>query len=106
MNKNKAKSQACNWVNQKPMPKELQPSDVWAVLESLDFELKGKNSDHTTYKWYHKYLLEDESYFKFGIVSISVGHSKGKKSVIRIGSIKYLIHALQIYLENENDSES
>lgn len=106
MNKKKALEQAQSWVNQKPMPQALEPAEVWSVLEGLGFALKGKNSNHTTYRWYHKYLLKNESYFQFGIVSISVGHSKGQKSVIRVDSTKKFINALIIYLESENVSRS
>ena len=101
MNKSKATAIAEKWAFQKPMPKELLPKEVQDVLEALGFELKGKNSDHTTFRWYHKRLFFDEIYFRFGIISISVGHAKGKKIVVRIGSIKNLIRALKIYLKYE-----
>lgn len=101
MNKSKAEIQANIWLNQKPMPQELDPDIVWDVLESLGFESKGKNSDHTTIRWSHKSLLNNESYFKFGIVSLSVGHSKGQKKVLRVDSVKKLINSLTTYFEYE-----
>lgn len=102
MTKEKALELAKKWIIQRPMPKELNPSDVWDVLSSLGFESKGKNSDHTTFRWKHTYLLKDEPYFKFGILSVSLGHSHGQKTVVRVDSIKKLIRALNIYFENEN----
>lgn len=103
MNKSKAISIARKWAFQKPIPKELNPKKVWEVMEALEFELKGKNSDHTTFRWYHELLLSNKDYFMFGIISISVGHAKGKKIVVRIGSIKNLIRSLKIYLEYEKN---
>jgi hypothetical protein len=105
LNKSKAISIARKWAFQKPMPKELNPKKVWEVMAALEFELKGKNSDHTTFRWYHERLLSNKDYFMFGIISISVGHAKGKKIVVRIGSIKNLIRALKIYLEYETSPD-
>ncbi len=68
--------------------------------------MKGKNSDHTTYRWYHKYLLADSDYFRYGIISISIGHAKGKGTVIREGSVSKLIYALRLYIkEFENEKQ-
>lgn len=101
MNQTKALEKAEIWINQKPSPPELIPKDVWDVLEGLGFELKGKSSDHTTFIWFHKHLLINEPYFKFGIVSLSVGHAQGKKTVIRVDSVKKIINALNTFIENE-----
>ena len=106
MNTDKAKELAKKWIKQRPMPQELSPAEVWEVLAGLGFEPKGKNSDHTTFRWKHNHLLNDETLFKFGIISISVGHSQGHKTVIRVDSIKKLIRALNIYFEHENKKES
>ena len=103
MTNDKAVETAKKWLKQRPMPQELTPTDVWDVLSGLGFELKGKNSDHTTFRWKHDRLLKDEQYFKFGILSVSVGHAKGQKKVVRVDSIKKLIRALNIYFENENN---
>jgi hypothetical protein len=94
------------WLNQKSFPKELEPFVVWDVLASLDFRLKGKNSSHTTYRYYHECLLKNESYFKYGIISISVGHSKGSKTVIRIDSVRKLMLAFSLYMEWENEKKN
>ncbi|MHB9014014.1 MAG: hypothetical protein ACYC49_17520 [Ignavibacteriaceae bacterium] len=102
MTNDKAVETAKKWLKQRPMPQELTPTDVWDVLSGLGFESKGKNSDHTTFRWQHVHLLKDEQYFKFGILSVSVGHAQGQKKVVRVDSIKKLIRALNIYFENEN----
>lgn len=102
MNNSKAVTQANIWLDQKPMPQELDPDLVWDVLQGLEFECKGKNSDHTTYRWYHKHLLNNDSYFKFGIVSLSVGHAQGQKKVLRVDSVRKLINSLNTYFEYEN----
>jgi len=101
LNKTKALEQAEIWINQKPSPPELIPKDVWDVLEGLGFKSEGKNSKHTTFRWSHKHLLTNEPYFKFGIVSLSVCHGKGKKNIILVDSVKKLINALNTYIENE-----
>ncbi len=101
MNKSKAIEQARIWINQKPMPQEINPGAVWKVLGAIGFELKGKSSDHTTFRWYHKNLLNDELHFKYGLLSLSVGHKKNQKSVLRVESVKKLINALKLYLDYE-----
>ena len=104
MNKESALEYAQKWVKQQKLS-ELTPDEVWEVLEALSFNLKGQNSDHTTVRWYHHSLLRNEVYFKFGIIALSVGHGKGKKTVIRIDSIKKLQRALELYLEELNEKK-
>lgn len=98
MNLKKAKEIARKWVEQKPAPKELNPKEVEGVLSALGFKPLGKNHDHTSFKWEHP-RLENTEKFSSGILSISIGHSKGAKAVVRIGSVKALIQALEYFPE-------
>lgn len=102
MNKNNAIEKAQKILAQKPSPKELDPAEVDAILVSLGCDSKGKNSDHTTYRYYHSALENEQSYFLYGILKVSIGHKKGAKSVIRIGSVKLIIKALELILDSEN----
>jgi hypothetical protein len=104
LNKESALECARKWVNQSKLS-ELEPDKVWEVLEALSFISKGRNSSHTTYRWFHKSLLHNEVYFKYGFLSLSVGHGKGKQTVIRIDSIKKLQTALELYLEGTHEKE-
>jgi hypothetical protein len=104
LNKESALEYARKWVVQSKLS-ELEPQEVWEVLEALSFESKGSNSNHTTVRWFHKSLLRNEVYFKFGIIALSVGHSKGQKTVIRIDSIKKLQRALELYFEEQSEKK-
>ena len=100
MNKKKALQKAEEIIRQKPKPKELNKDDVVSILEGLGFECKKKHSDHTTFRYYHT-ALENSGNFLYGILKISVGHKKGAKEVIRIGSVRQVIKALEEVIKNE-----
>jgi len=100
MNFKKAEEFARKWIAQKPRPKELSPQTVEDVLSALCFKLLGKNNDHTTFRWYHECLNNTEE-FPAGIIKVSIGHSEGSKKVVRIGSVKVIISALEYYMEKE-----
>ncbi|MFA7421795.1 MAG: hypothetical protein WCZ90_19080 [Melioribacteraceae bacterium] len=106
MNYDKAWDQVSKWLQQIPSPKELNPTLVFNVLESLGFISKGKVSDHTKYRYYHKYLEKDKTYFPFGIVSLSLGHKDGGKTVMRQGSVNMLLKALRIFIEAKDEERS
>jgi hypothetical protein len=105
LNKKAAVEQAQKWIDQLPSPKELDPDDVSGVLEALGFEFKGKNANHTTYRWFHVSLNQKDGIFKFGIVSISIGHSKKSKKVVRIDSVSKLLDALELYIKWNQKNE-
>lgn len=98
MNPDKALKNAQKWLDQNPMPQELGKDEVFAVLLGLGFELWGKTSDHTTFRWHHPCLDGEFNYFPSGTLPLSVGHGKGKKTVTRIGSVRKLIRALNLYI--------
>lgn len=102
MNKKKALERAKEIVSQKPSPKELDPKEVDSILLALEFEDRGKNSNHTTYRYYHPSLENEGALFLYGNLKVSVGHSKKFKSVVRIDSVRKIIKALEILLESEN----
>lgn len=102
LNKKKALKRAREIVSQKPSPKELDPNEVDSILLALEFEDRGKKSDHTTYRYYHRALEKEEVLFLYGNLKVSIGHSKGSKSVVRIDSVRKIIKALEIILEIEN----
>lgn len=93
----KAKIIAQGWVDSNPKPKELKPNEVRDVLIGLGFTSLGDTSKHTTTRWKHSCLM-GSPYFGIPVLSVSVGHSKGGKTVIRKGSIASLLRALQLYL--------
>lgn len=102
LNKNKALERAKEIVSQKSSPKELDPKEVDSILLALEFEDRGKNSNHTTYRYYHHALENEGALFLYGNLKVSVGHSKKSKSVVRIDSVRKIIKALEIILESEN----
>ncbi len=104
MNKKKALERAREIVSQKPSPKELDPNEVDSLLLALGFENRGKNSNHTTYTYYHNLLENEGALFLYGILRISIGHKKGAKPVVRIGTVRNIIKALEIILESEDQS--
>lgn len=106
MNFKKAIDQASKWVEQKPSPKELDPVLVKNVLEGLGFTPLGKVSDHTTFRYYHDSLKQDENYFVTGILKVSLGHAEGSKTVIRQGSVNILLKALKIFIEEQDEERS
>jgi hypothetical protein len=102
LNKKAAREKIKDWL-EFPKPSELDPVEVWAVLEAIGFKFLGKNSNHTTYRWNHISLQRNSTQFKYGNIGISVGHSKSKKTVIRIDSVKKLLTALQLFIEWEEE---
>ena len=100
MNKKKqAESVAQEWLDQKPSPNELPWEAVNKVAVGLGFELKKRKS-HTANYWKHECLMGDPN-FSYGILKIFCGHTKGSKKVVRTGSVKPLLKALNIYMENQ-----
>lgn len=95
----KAKELAQKWIQQKPSPKELDPGDVEDVLSALDFEFIKKLT-HTAYVYKHECLEGDENNFRYCKMTYHLGHSaKQNKAVVRIGSVRIIIKALECYFD-------
>ncbi len=102
MNKQKALRIAKSWLSRSRSPKELPYDEAENVLEGLGFTNKGGSSSHTSSRWSHVCLDKSPEYFKYGILKISKGHSKGTKDVIREDGVKVLLRALEKYMEDNN----
>ena len=95
MNKQKALRIAKSWLGHSRSPKELSYDEAENVLEGLGFTNRGGSSSHTSSRWSHSCLDISPEYFKYGILKISKGHSKGTKDVIREDGVKVLYKSIR-----------
>lgn len=102
MNVKKAEEIADNWLSAKP--KNLDPKEVFDVLESLGFIFKRKVNQDTTFIYEHPYLKSE--YFPFGALRISIHHGKGQKDTILIGSVRPILEALKIFKKKKVEKEN